>query len=464
MNIIEDLCKEYTALCEDEIQVIKDAAKSLPAIASMFNADAFIDCQMNDGSGDAIVVYEAKPIDSPSSYEKTVVGLVASKEKEPAVHRTFQLSVPTKFMKAVTQENAHVIQTVEPIFSANGVIGVFIVEQKMERISHLNQADLNNKHEREYDDKILRNKNGSSKFTDNIEDGILFIDNDNNVVFRNVAAAEIHKRLGFLNDIKGANYKEICIAKMPDDERNGGITVEEVKFGSFYFKVKTIFVDSEDINYIVTISDITSSKIQEKEIVLKSVAFTEMHHRVKNNLQTIAALLRLQRDNVQDELVKKALNETITRILAISSTHQLLIETDIEEVCFNDICANIRDNMLMYFASKDFKLSIEFHGVDFNIKYEKANALALILNELMQNSIKHGFKNRKDGRIVVMCFVKEVDYIELIYKDDGLGFDTEKTDKGGIGWTIINLMVKEKLKGHISVKSTSEGTRVKLVF
>lgn len=70
MNIIEDLCKEYTGLCDDEIQVIKDAAKSLPAIASMFNADAFIDCQMNDGSGDAIVVYEAKPIDSPSSYKK----------------------------------------------------------------------------------------------------------------------------------------------------------------------------------------------------------------------------------------------------------------------------------------------------------------------------------------------------------------------------------------------------------
>ena len=106
----------YTGLCDDEIQVIKDAAKSLPAIASMFNADAFIDCQMNDGSGDAIVVYEAKPIDSPSSYEKTVVGLVASKEKEPAVHRTFQLSVPTKFMKAVTQENAHAVSYTHLVF------------------------------------------------------------------------------------------------------------------------------------------------------------------------------------------------------------------------------------------------------------------------------------------------------------------------------------------------------------
>lgn len=463
MNIIEDLCKEYTDLCDEEIQAIKDAAKSLPAIASMFDADAFIDCPMNDGSGDAIVVAEARPIDSPSSYEKTVVGLVASKEKEPAVYRTFQLAVPTKFMKAVTQENAHVVQTVEPIYSINGVVGVFIIEQKMEQITTPNNSTYGAKSEEEYD-QLLRRTDGSNKVADTIEEGLLFIDNNDQVVFRNMAAADIHRRLGFLNDIMGANYKEICLTKIPSNTGSGKVNVQEVRLGNFYFNVKTVFVDGDDINYIVTITDITSRKLQEQALVLKSVAFKEMHHRVKNNLQTIAALLRLQRNYVDSEVAKQALSETITRILAISSTHQLLVETDIEEVRLNDIIANVKDNTLLYFGNDDFKLDIEYHGGDFDIKFEKANALALILNELMQNSIKHGFEGRKSGKIMIMSFMKRVDYIELVYKDDGAGFDTSKVDEGGMGWTIINMLVKEKLKGHISVKSSEKGTRVKIVF
>ena len=133
-NAIEKLCREYTKLTDEEIEIIQIAAQSLPAMASMFDADAFIDCPLEDGSGNAIVVAEARPVNRASSYQNKVVGLVATKEKEPAVCRTFQLAVPTKFMKAVTQENEHVVQTVEPILSVNGVIGVFIVEQRMDQV------------------------------------------------------------------------------------------------------------------------------------------------------------------------------------------------------------------------------------------------------------------------------------------------------------------------------------------
>ena len=87
-----------------------------------------------------------------------------------------------------------------------------------------------------------------------------------------------------------------------------------------------IYVDRKDIDYAVTINDITTRKLQERELVLKSVAFKEMHHRIKNNLQTIAALLRLQRNSIDSEEGKQAMNDTISRILAISSTHEILVE------------------------------------------------------------------------------------------------------------------------------------------
>ena len=133
-NTIDKLCREYTDLVDEEIEEIQASARVLPAMARLFDADAFIDCQINDGTGDSIVVAEAKPVDNESSYRRPVVGLVATKEKEPAVFRTFNLSVNTKFMKAITQEDVMVVQTVEPIMHKNRIIGVFIIEQRMERV------------------------------------------------------------------------------------------------------------------------------------------------------------------------------------------------------------------------------------------------------------------------------------------------------------------------------------------
>lgn len=178
-NAIENLCREYTKLTDEEIEIIQIAAKSLPAMASMFDADAFIDCPLEDGSGNAIVVAEARPVNRASSYQNKVVGLVATKEKEPAVCRTFQLAVPTKFMKAVTQENEHVVQTVEPILSVNGVIGVFIVEQRMDQVFF---ADSSRGHRRSdgkvdaYHGMMDAENDGTNPIADNIDEGVLFID------------------------------------------------------------------------------------------------------------------------------------------------------------------------------------------------------------------------------------------------------------------------------------------------
>ncbi len=474
IKTIEKLCKEYTDLSQAEIQEIKIATKSLPAMANLFNADAFIDCPMNDGSGDAIVVSEARPVDHPSSYKRTVVGLVATKENEPAVYRGLNLGVPTKFMKAMTQEHMTVIQTVEPIYHKDRVIGVFIIEQSIQSVQSSKQFhSLDVEDEAESDEEsfsgfsdvknILMNAD-QGHVADSIEEGLIFVNQDRRVVFRNRSAQTIYKRLGFLSDILGKDYKDVCIAKPPKKDEDTVTIKQDVKLGEFYFTVKTSRVDTEDLSLVVTISDITTSKLQERELVLKSVAFHEMHHRVKNNLQTIAALLRLQRNNMESEDGKKALTDTITRILSIAATHQIMMETDVESIQLLDIVAVVRENILSYYANEDFHLEIECHGGDFSLSSEKASAIALILNELSQNSIKYAFKDRKSGKITVMTMQRRAHDVELIYIDDGIGFDVSRTKGGGMGWTIIRSLVSEKLEGHIAIKSGIEGTKVRIVF
>lgn len=473
-NTIENLCKEYTDLSQEEIHEIKIATRSLPAMANLFNADAFIDCPMNDGSRDAIVVSEARPVDHPSSYKRTVVGLVATKENEPAVYRGLNLGVPTKFMKAMTQEHRTVIQTVEPIYHRDRVIGVFIIEQSIQSVQSskefqsLEIYEEDGMDEESYsgvnDIKGILMSTDQGRVADNIEEGIIFIDKEQKVVFRNKSAQTIYKRLGFLSDILGKDYKDICIVKPPRKDDDTITIKQDVKLGDYYFTVKTSRVDTEDLNFVVTISDITTNKLQERELVLKSVAFHEMHHRVKNNLQTIASLLRLQRNNMESEDGKKALTDTITRILSIAATHQIMMETDVESIQLIDIVEVIRENILAYYANDDFHLDMECHGGDFNLSSEKASAIALILNELSQNSIKYAFGGRTRGKITVMTMQRRAHDVELIYIDDGLGFDTDMTKAGGMGWTIIRSLVSEKLGGHIAIKSGDEGTKVRIVF
>ena len=125
---IYELCKAYTNLDEEDIFKIKQMSFCIKSLSDIVNADVFIDCPTRDAD-EAIVVAEAKPINSPSMYQNTVVGELALRENEPAVLRTLDLGIVTKDLKALTQENINVRQTVSPIENNGKIIGVLIIEK-----------------------------------------------------------------------------------------------------------------------------------------------------------------------------------------------------------------------------------------------------------------------------------------------------------------------------------------------
>ncbi len=463
---IRDLCAEYTDLCEDEICEVEKAAEMLSVFASIFNADAFIDCPLGDDSGDAIVVAEAKPIEVTSSYKESVVGKIATKEKEPAVNRTFRLGVPAKYVKAVTQENKTVIQRVEPIFSVDRVIGVYIIEEKAEQISvplneYMNRKDM----ETIGEDLICGKQDYSLRVVDTLDEALIFVDNEGKVAFCNKAAERVYEKLGFINDILGSRYDSICLMKETEEEKEQLIIKKEVRIGERFFRIKRMNVKLDDLDFLVNIRDITEKKAQEKELILKSVAIKEMHHRVKNNLQTIVSLLRLQKDKIESEDASEIIDDTINRIMVIAGTHEMLMLTEDETPALNTLIDSIKSNMMKSYYREDFDLKIECHGGDFKESMDSVVAIAFVLSELIQNSIKHAFKGRNEGTIFIMATKLSDDMTEIIFKDNGIGFNVdERQNKGTMGWTIVELMVKEKLRGHLTVKSGSVGTKVKILF
>lgn len=450
---IHQLCEEYTDLDSDEIQVIEMMAATLQPLANLEAADIFVDCPCREG--DAIVVAEANPEDGPSSYENSVVGMLAKAENEPAVARTIRLGIATKYMKCRTQEDNHTIQSVEPIRYNNRVIGVLIRERQINEEKDVEERQ--NRYEA-VETPLNHMINENEWLTESIDEGLILVDRHGIVSFRNLYAQELFFNLGYVEDILGQQYKNICLNSYDSDSDLNEV-LTEVRAGSYYLRIRQIRMDKGDIHLAVIIRDITWNREQEKSLVLKSVAIKELHHRIKNNLQTIASLLRLQERRTDSAETKRVLQESINRILSISVTHQLLARSGMDEVNLKDVIATVKNNALQPFSREHLSIEVELTGDDLTVDSEIATSAALAVNELLQNCMKYAFAGRTNGRIQILLEKGKI-YSTITVIDDGVGFDTSKKRTGSLGLNIVESMVRDKLHGNLKIRSGSAGTRV----
>lgn len=455
-ELIKQLCQEYTDLSEDEILVIQMMAKTLQPLANLEAADIFVDCPCKEG--DAIVVAEAKPEESPSSYKNSVVGMLAKAENEPAVARTIKLGIATKYMKARTQEDNFTIQSVEPIKYNSRVIGVLIRERRITDESEEEATDSYEAVETPLNHMINENE----WLTESIDEGLLLVDMNGVVSFRNMYAKELFLNLGYVDDILGQKYKNICLNHY-DEKNNLNEMLTEVRMGNHYLRIRQIPLEKGDSRLAVIIRDITWRREQEKSLVLKSVAIKELHHRVKNNLQTIASLLRLQARRTKNEETKKLLYESINRILSISVTHQLLAQSGMDEVNLKEVLRTVKNNAVQPFLKPNLKMQLELLGDDITVDSDIATSAALAVNELLQNSMKYAFEGRKEGCIRIDIEKGKV-YSTITVRDNGIGFDPKNPRSGSLGLNIVEAMVRDKLHGNLKIRSDTNGTKVTFDF
>ncbi len=463
MNRVEDLCRRHTSLTEEEIMSIRMMANMLQPLANLEDADIFIDCPCRDG--DAIVVAEAKPTGVPSSYKNSVVGMLAKKENEPAVTRTLSMGISTKHMKALTQESNHVIQSVEPIINGERTIGALIRERRMdEPYVSSRKFHLSKKSFEKMADMLGYMEDENVWLTEYIEEGLLLIDKEGIVIYRNSAAKDLYKNIGYMEDVLGQVYDNICLVLPEYQDKKKNYSFVETTIGKHTLCIRHIRLDKDDLALAVVIRDLTWMREQEKELILKSVAIKEMHHRVKNNLQTVASLLRLQSRHCDNELTKQVLGETMERILAISATHQLLAQNGVDQVKIGEVLQTIRNNTIRYFATPGFNIDLAIEGDDFEVDSDVSTSVALVVNELLQNSLKYAFAGKGEGNVKITVTYGEL-YSKICIEDDGIGFDVERVNnKDGLGLSIVRSLVKDRLRGSIEMKSSESGTVVTLQF
>ncbi|MEA3544017.1 MAG: sensor histidine kinase [Thermodesulfobacteriota bacterium] len=467
--MLVDLCQKHSDLDDGDIQKIEKISGCLESIAELMESDMFIDCSTRDPDV-AVVVAQAWPSNTKSLYSGSVVGKFAHRSKEPAVLRTLEIGMPTMDMSGVTQEDKSVRQSVSPIKnSAGDVIAVLIAEKDVtERVRAEKKLSVLTQTTGQLIERGTFSNAGDDSLPYHVTDGILIFSRSGICTYANPVAEKVYRDLGYIEQLEGLSFSNMTFhgVEFEDILAKKQIILNDLEVGNFIFHIKYTYVKNKNEDFarvVMLINDVTDVKNKEKELVLKTVAISEIHHRVKNNLQTIASLLKLQCRRIDDISAKTAFNESISQVLSIAATHEILAEDCKDDVDIMTMLQKIKSNTMTHGLLANKGITINLKGDSFLCDSDMATSIALVVNEVTQNCLKYAFVGRTSGTINIEICKGEM-YSNISIIDDGIGFDLGGESSEKLGLLIVRRIITEKLRGNLTTESNQRGTKVLFDF
>jgi two-component sensor histidine kinase len=219
---------------------------------------------------------------------------------------------------------------------------------------------------------------------------------------------------------------------------------------------------------LVLLRDVTELRRRERELLTKDATIREIHHRVKNNLQTVAALLRLQARRMHAPEAREALEEAVRRVGSIAMVHEILSRVPDEIVDFDDIAGRVA-MMAGELSAPESRVSPTLLGKFGQLPALIATPLALVLTELMQNALQHGLSaaDRAWAGCLEVTAVRTPDRLTITVSDNGVGlpagFDLDATKS--LGLQIVRTLVLTELGGSLEIAPRpGGGTQVTVVL
>lgn len=307
-----------------------------------------------------------------------------------------------------------------------------------------------------------------------VADGALLLDGEGMVKHASPNAISAFKRLGFTRPLRGEILAEVvtplvATGSVVDETlavvlmgRASWVTEIEVRGVSMTIRALPLKKDGQRTGALLLTRDVTEKRVREKQLMSKDATIREVHHRVKNNLQTVSALLRLQARRSGDKTVKDALAEAERRISVIATVHEALSQTADETVAFDETFAKLLE-LVATAASEGYCVKTKFTGSFGVLGADAASALGVVLSELVTNAIEHGLEGR-DGSVVVEA-QRSGEELMVTVTDNGSGTNPNAIG-GGLGTQIVKTLVSTELGGSVQWEpreAPETGTVVRLV-
>jgi len=301
-------------------------------------------------------------------------------------------------------------------------------------------------------------------------DGLIRLDVDGIVTFASPNALSAFNRMGFAGELEGESLAEVATAllsgKLTVDEslplvvtgRAPWRTDIEARGVTVTLRAIPLRHHGDRVGAIVLIRDVTESRHQEQELITKDATIREIHHRVKNNLQTVASLLRIQSRRTHNDVARDALTQAMRRVAAIAVVHDTLSEGLSQNVDFDDVFDRVLLLVAEVASSHNTTVRPRKTGSFGTLPSEYATPLALALTELVTNAVEHGLADR-DGEVVISAKRKN-DVLSVRVRDNGGGLPEGKVGSG-LGTQIVRTLIQGELGGTIDWHTLEgEGTEV----
>lgn len=311
-----------------------------------------------------------------------------------------------------------------------------------------------------------------------VGDGVVRLDQTGVVEYASPNAVSALRRLGLATDVVGSDFAAVVVKLM---HRQGALdaSLAELARGKVSGRadiegpratvlMRTIPLHTctgglnqiqERSGALVLLRDTTDIRRRERALLSKDATIREIHHRVKNNLQTVAALLRLQGRRSDEPAVRAALADAQVRVAAIAVVHEALSADPGEQADFGET-VDFDQIVTSLFAvvSDEDRMTMDRRGDAGRLRADVATPLAMCVSELLHNAVQHS-----QGTFVEIHSVRDADRLRIDIRDDGSGIPSDWRAGAGLGLQIVESLVTTELQGSFSFGDQEYGSQATIV-
>ncbi len=489
MSTLADLLRARTALEEEDVDWLQRLVGEWQLVADLSFADLVLHVRTRESSW--LTVAHMRPTTGPTAHPLDVVGTDLPVGEVPRFERAVREGRILGEPEPGSAERLAARQEVVPVRRGPHVVAVLTRETpvsvaRMPSALELTYLTTANELLQMVSEGLFPFPGSvpDAEHAPRVGDGLLRLDRTGHVVYASPNALSAYRRLGVSGDLLGAHLGS-TIARLSagpgllDEPRGSAALAAVLRFGepreseveargaTVLLRALPLHPGGEPRGALLLVRDVTELRSRDRQLLGKDATIREIHHRVKNNLQTVAALLRLQARRMQVPQARAALEDSVRRVASIALVHETLSQAWEAGVPFDEIADRVLA-MCAEVAAPESSVAVRRTGSFGELPAEVATPLAMALTELVQNAVEHGFPETGDGTragtIAVRATRREADlHVEVV--DDGVGlpagFDLGATSQ--LGLQIVRTLVSAELRGSLVLTAGAGGRGTRAV-
>ena len=421
-----------------------------------------------DLDGRFLIADHIRPTTSQTIYHEQIVGQVRSADQRPLIGSAFLDGRICRGDIDSAWLGERVRVAAIPIRHGGRTIAV-VAREFVSAVRH-HPGVLEQTYERVFDRFASMINEGSFPFPEEdvrlatmprVGDGVVVVDDAGLLVYSSPNATSTLTRSGVEAVLRGSTLAELGVdpAALRASLTFGRPEVEELEFpGDVTVAVRVLpFLERGRVTGAVALlRDISDLRRRDRLLLSKDATISEIHHRVKNNLQTISSMLRLQGRALAEPSARAAIEESVRRIHSIALVHETLSREPGDDVRFREVLKPLVRMVNEGLVAADRPIRFEISGDGGVVASEVATSLSLVVTELLQNAVEHAFPAEAGhpDPLVTIELSHDQQHIEVKVADNGVGFTIDQGEQRphSLGHAIIEALVRDQLRGSISFR------------